>query len=139
VHASENNQAWNISAKWSNPQYSQYTATNPTQQWRYEREHATLIISKIKCPSCAQVTQSFVGDYDQQENTKAILVNIKGVPGMLSLYVSPKGVNLRSYIVIVGGYQYEFQLGINESAEDKVSISLEADLLNLITQVPLEQ
>jgi hypothetical protein len=139
THADEKDLTWHLSSEWSEPHYSQYTATNITQQWRYEQKHATLIISKTKCPTCSQVSQALVDDYDQQENTKAILVRIKGTPGMLRLHESPKGVNLRTYVVIANEYQYEFQLGINKHAKDKISIRLEADLLNLIDNIPIKQ
>ena len=126
---------WNLDSDWGEPEFSQYTAINPIQQWRYERAHATLIITKTQCQTCAQVSQALVNDYDQQSDTTAILVNIKGVPGMLSLYESPKGVNFRTYVVVKGEYQYEFQLGINESVVDEISFGLERGLLSLINEV----
>lgn len=139
AHAGEDSLTWNLGTKWGKPHYSQYTAINLTQQWRYVREHATLIISKSKCPTCKLITKSFVDDYDKQEHIKAILVEINGVPGMLRLGVNPKGVNFRTYIVVSGGYQYTFQLGIDKNTKDKISIRLETDLLDLIDNAPIYQ
>lgn len=125
--------------EWGQPEYSQYTAPGTsmdkkTHQWRYTRNEATLIVTKTVCPRCKPVSQQDVDAYNQTGDsaTRAIMVLHKGGPAVLRLYASPKGENLHTFQTVAGGFQYEFQLGIDRSAPQTLSFRLEMEFLDMI-------
>ena len=45
---------------WGEPIFNQYTSTNKTNEWRYARKNATLIITRTECEKCKPITQQDV-------------------------------------------------------------------------------
>ena len=123
-----------IGEVWGNPQYSQYIAIRKTSEWRYNREEATLIITKTECPECQPVSRCNIDEYNDPNDsmTSAIMINHKGIPAMLRLYASPKGVYFRVFQINVNGYSYGIQLGINHNVSQQASFKAERDFFNII-------
>ena len=121
------------SKEWNKPEFSEYTVINKTQQWRYTKKLATLIVTKTECKSCTDVTQSDVNEYNKNENIAVLLLH-NGKSAMLRFYASPKGVNFRVFQIFNNGFQYELQLGINNSATSQDSFKLEQSFYKLLNE-----
>lgn len=122
-----------VSKEWGEAKFSEYTAINKTNEWRYTRQDATLIITQTECKNCKPVNQNTVDEYNNQKSAEmsALLLEHHGVPAMLRLYSSPKGVNFHVFQIVANGYQYEIQLGVNRSATSELSFKLQKELLSM--------
>jgi len=125
---------FSLGTGWGKPIFSQYTSTNKTNEWRYTRKNATLIITRTECEKCKPITQQDVDDYNNQTTTteNALLINHKGTPAMLRLYASHKNVNLRIFQIYARGFYYEIQLGVKKSATHDFSFKLENEFIKMI-------
>jgi len=124
-----------VGAGWGEPIFNQYTSTNKTNEWRYARKNATLIITRTECEKCKPITQQDVDEYNNQKNQateSALLINHKNTPAMLRLYASHKNVNLRVFQIYTSGFYYEIQLGVKKSATHDFSFKLESEFMKMI-------
>lgn len=126
-----------LGGAWGKPKYSSYTSVNKVQEWRYTQKDATLIVTKTECPKCRPLTKADADQYNDDPSlaTTAVLIDHGGKPAMYRLHPSPKGVNLRTFLLHVGGHAYEIQLGINDSASQALSFRLEKEFLALINSL----
>lgn len=129
-----------IPSSWGKPEYSQYTAMNKTSEWRFTRQHATLIIVKAECAKCQPFTQGDVDEINKYIKlaTSAMLVNHKGRPALYTVHRNPKDVNFRVFKINSNGYQYEIQLGVAGKASHNFSFQIEKEFFLLIDSLVLE-
>jgi len=126
-----------VDTGWGEPIFNQYTSTNKTNEWRYARKNATLIITRTECEKCTPITQQDVDEYNNQKNQattteSALLINHKNTPAMLRLYASHKNVNLRVFQIYINGFYYEIQLGVKKSATHDFSFKLESEFMKMV-------
>lgn len=139
--AASSKEAWPdlpLNSEWSEPVFSQYTPiNNKISEWRYTRKNATLIITRSECEKCKPVTQHTVDEYNSREvqstgRSRALLLDLKGIPAMFRLSTSRKNVNFRVFEIYTNGFYYKIQLGVNSSAPQAFSFMLDNEFMEMI-------